>query len=141
MKTQFLSFFFLGSIVFLQAQSGSPIVEEMPRAIPDLPNQNIVTPISRGPKAINQMEIAQLVGYPDSAKLANIEGNIIFRVLIDTTGKYIKHLPPKSGHPILIKAVEEHIAKIRFTPAMQGDRPIRFWVNVPFSFRLTDKYE
>ena len=71
-----------------------------------------------------------------NCKEASIEGNLVFRILIDENGKYIRHLQPKAGHPILIKAVEAHISALEFEPAIQGDKKIKFWVNIPFSFKI-----
>ena len=34
-------------------------------------------------------------------------------------------------NPLLSQAVEKHISKIKFTPAEQGDKTIKFWVNIP----------
>ncbi len=65
-----------------------------------------------------------------------LEGQIVFKVLMDETGNYVKHLPPESGHAILISAVENHLCNMKFTPAICEGKPIRFWVNVPFRFKL-----
>ncbi len=70
--------------------------------------------------------------------MMNLEGTVIFRVLIDENGSYIKHLPPKSGHPTLINAIEEELCKLSFSPAKQGDKNSMFWVNVPFVFKLNE---
>ncbi len=100
------------------------------------PDPTKFIPGAKQPKEVNLGDIQKLIGYPAVAREMNLEGNIVFRVLVDENGSYVKHLPPKSGHPILIKAVEEHIGKVKFTPAIQGDKPIKFWVNVPFVFKL-----
>lgn len=100
------------------------------------PDPTKFVPGAKQPKEVNLGDIQKLIGYPAVAREMNLEGNIVFRVLVDENGNYLKHLPPKTGHPILIKAVEEHIGKVKFTPAIQGDKPIKFWVNVPFVFKL-----
>ncbi|MEL7340987.1 MAG: energy transducer TonB, partial [Bacteroidota bacterium] len=76
------------------------------------------------------------IGYPQIARDAGIEGNVVVRVLVDKRGNYDKHKIITQVHPILTKAVEEHIAKLQFTPAIQGGKPIKFWVNIPFNFKL-----
>lgn len=100
------------------------------------PDPTKFIPGAKQPKEVNLSDIQKAIGYPAVAREMNLEGTIVFRVLVDENGNYVKHLPPKSGHPILIKAVEEHINKVKFTPAIQGDKPIKFWVNVPFVFKL-----
>ncbi|MEL6592497.1 MAG: energy transducer TonB, partial [Bacteroidota bacterium] len=76
------------------------------------------------------------IGYPQIARDAGIEGNVVVRVLVDKRGNYDKHKIITQVHPILTKAVEEHISKLQFTPAIQGGKPIKFWVNIPFNFKL-----
>lgn len=87
-------------------------------------------------KEMNLGNIQQKIGYPYLARMMNLEGTVVFRVLIDENGNYIKHLPPKSGHPILINAIEEELCKVTFSPATQGDKNIKFWLNIPFIFKL-----
>lgn len=91
---------------------------------------------AKQPKEVNLNDIQKLIGYPAAARELNLEAKIVVRVLIDENGNYMRHLPPKAGHPIFIKAIEEHISKVKFTPAVQGNKPIKFWVNVPFVFQL-----
>ncbi|MDX2283862.1 MAG: TonB family protein [Bacteroidia bacterium] len=88
------------------------------------------------PVAINVDEIRKLIGYPQIAKDAGIEGNVVVRVLVDKRGAYVRHKVINQAHPVLSKAVEEHISKLKFSPAIQGGKPIQFWVNIPFNFKL-----
>lgn len=88
------------------------------------------------PRAINMNDIRNLVGYPQIARDAGIEGMVVLRVLIDERGNYVRHKVIKQAHPILAEACEQKVNRLKFTPAIQGNRPIKFWVNVPFSFKL-----
>ncbi|MEZ4847922.1 MAG: TonB family protein [Bacteroidia bacterium] len=88
------------------------------------------------PSPVNMKDISQLIGYPQIARDAGIEGNVVVRVLVDKNGAYSKHKVINQVHPILADAVEEHIGKLKFTPAIQGGKPIKFWVNIPFKFSL-----
>ncbi|MEZ4826902.1 MAG: energy transducer TonB [Bacteroidia bacterium] len=88
------------------------------------------------PQPVNMDDIRKLIGYPQIARDAGIEGSVVVRVLVDKKGNYSKHRVINQVHPILEKAVTEHIAKLRFTPAIQGGKPIQFWVNIPFNFKL-----
>lgn len=58
----------------------------------------------------------------------------VLRVLIDENGCYLRHLPPKSAHPIIVKHLEQFLPQIMFTPATKEGVPIKFWVTVPFLF-------
>ena len=88
------------------------------------------------PAPVNMDDIKKLIGYPQIARDAGIEGNVVVRVLVDKKGNYGKHRIINQVHPILAKAVEEHVPKLKFTPAIQGGKPIQFWVNIPFNFKL-----
>ncbi|MCB0855879.1 MAG: energy transducer TonB, partial [Bacteroidetes bacterium] len=88
------------------------------------------------PTPVNMDDIKKLIGYPQIARDAGIEGNVVVRVLVDKKGNYDKHRIINQVHPILAKAVEEHVPKLKFTPAIQGGKPIKFWVNIPFNFKL-----
>ncbi|MFK7970629.1 MAG: energy transducer TonB [Bacteroidia bacterium] len=93
---------------------------------------------SQEPAAINMDDIKELIGYPAVAREANIQGTVIVRILIDEYGEYRRHKVIKKSHPILAQAVEKRIARLKFTPALQGKKAIMFWVNVPFTFALLD---
>lgn len=95
--------------------------------------------VDEEPVPVNINEIAKLIGYPAVARQAGIEGNVIVRILVNKSGAYKKHKVIKDPHPLLTEVVEKHLDKLKFTPAIQGGRPIQFWVNVPFDFRLLDK--
>ncbi|TAE56001.1 MAG: energy transducer TonB [Bacteroidetes bacterium] len=90
------------------------------------------------PKPVNLDDIKKLVGYPQIARDAGIQGTVVVRVLVDKKGNYGKHRIISQAHPVLAKAVEEHLAKLKFTPAIQGGKPIQFWVNIPFNFKLLE---
>jgi protein TonB len=100
------------------------------------PDFNEFVFVSQEPEPINIDDIKALIGYPDVAREANIEGKVVVRILVGKNGKYIKHKVIKKAHPMLAQAVEQHIGKLTFTPALQGNQPIKFWVNVPFAFQL-----
>lgn len=86
------------------------------------------------PKCLNLIEVQNKLILPREAIEMNLSGTVVVCMLIDEDGCYVKHLPPRSGHPILIKDVEKYLPELRFEPATQNGKPIKFWVNVPFSF-------
>jgi protein TonB len=94
--------------------------------------------VEEEPVPINLEEVKGLIGYPQVARDAGIQGRVVIRILVDETGKYRKHRVINTVHPILTQACEEQIKKLAFTPAIQGGKPIKFWVNVPFNFILMD---
>ncbi len=100
------------------------------------PKPDAFVSLSKQPKEVNLGDIQKFIGYPAAARDMGLQENLVFRVLIDENGNYVRHISPKKGHPIFVKAIEEHISKVKFTPALQGNNPIKFWVNVPFVFKL-----
>lgn len=92
--------------------------------------------VSEEPQPLNMEEVKQIIGYPDVARDAEIQGQVVVRVLVDEKGNYVKHKMVKKVHPLLAEAVENNIHKLKFSPAIQGNRPIKFWVNIPFRFKL-----
>ncbi|MDX2283861.1 MAG: TonB family protein [Bacteroidia bacterium] len=106
-------------------------------AVPETePKDNIFIVVEQEPVPINVDEIRKLIGYPQIAKDAGIEGNVVVRVLVDKRGAYVRHKVISQAHPVLSSAVEAQIGKLKFSPAIQGGKPIQFWVNIPFSFKL-----
>ncbi|MDB4285910.1 energy transducer TonB [bacterium] len=84
----------------------------------------------------NHKEVREMIGYPEIARDAGIEGIVVIRVLVDKKGKYVKHKVIKKVHPILGGACEKHIHKLKFTPAIHDGKAIPFWVNIPFRFHF-----
>lgn len=114
------------------------VTEDIPEVIVEQKDPGIMDWVDADevPVPVNMDDLVKLVGYPQMAKDAGIEGTVIVRVLVDKTGKYDNHRIINSVHPILDRAVEKHIHRLTFTPAIQGRKPIKFWVNIPFKFQL-----
>ncbi len=75
--------------------------------------------------------------YPELALAAGIEGRVVVKVLIDTSGLVLEtKLFAGSGNRSLDQAAMNAALKFRFTSAYQRDRPVRVWMAVPFRFRL-----
>ena len=91
---------------------------------------------TRNPFAQNIALIKRLIGYPELARKAGIQGQVICRILVDKDGNYLKHKFIKQNHPIFTDAILKHVDKLKFTRAFQGGKPIKFWVNIPFNFKL-----
>lgn len=100
------------------------------------PPVNAFIAADKEPQPLNLQEIKQAIGYPRIARDAGIEGNVVVRVLVDKDGKYLRHQVLNGVHPLLHQVVEQHLNKLKFTPALKNGAPMRFWVNIPFSFRL-----
>jgi protein TonB len=90
------------------------------------------------PKAQNLDAIRSIIGYPDVAVQAGIQGTVQVRILVDAEGKYRKHiiLNGQAVHQLLVKAVEKRLPELRFSPATQAGKAVPTWVTIPFKFRL-----
>ena len=139
----------LGSSVklnFAQNSIVAPPKTEVPRAIAPMPddlpptegepNIDKIYFYEKMPENVNFTEVLTLIGYPKQAVKEGLEGTLIFRVLVDENGYYVRHRCPKVGNPIFIEAIEEHISKIKYSPAIYKNKPIKCWINLPFAFRM-----
>lgn len=95
--------------------------------------------VDEEPKPLNMAEIQAEIGYPEAAVDSNFQGQVIMRVLVDESGNYLKHKVVKGIHPLLSDAVAAQIVDLTFSPAMHGGKALKFWVNIPFNFRMVEK--
>ena len=108
--------------------------EEEPRE--GEPDPNTFVLLEKEPEPVNMEKFRALVGYPTMAKEAEIEGKVILRVLVDEEGNYRRHILIRDPHPILSKAVEKKLPKLKFTPAIKDKQPFMAWTTIPYSFKL-----
>lgn len=108
--------------------------EEEPRE--GEPDPNTFVLLEKEPEPLNMEKFRTLVGYPPMAKEAEIEGKVILRVLVDEEGNYRRHILIRDPHPILSKAVEKELPKLKFSPAIKDKQPFMAWTTIPYSFKL-----
>lgn len=111
-------------------------IEDKPKGGNDAPGPNDFVNFEKEPAPVNLDDIKKLIGYPPMAKEAEIEGRVMVRILVDENGNYMKHVVLKNPHPLLTGAVEKQLKSLKFTPGIQGGRPIKLWVTIPFKFEL-----
>lgn len=77
--------------------------------------------------------------YPALARKANIEGNVLVRMLVDIDGTVAEaQILKSSGNQLLDEAALKSSRQWRFTPGRQRDKLVRVWVHTPFIFNLKD---
>jgi TonB family protein len=86
------------------------------------------------PKPLNLGEIRREIGYPLEALKSGWEGTVLCRILIDEEGHYLQHHISRTPHVVFQEAVEAHLSKVRFSPALANRKPVQYWVNLPISF-------
>ncbi len=75
--------------------------------------------------------------YPEICRLTGIEGQVVVRALVDSTGSVSDvQLAASSGSSVLDTAAIAAARKSRFSPGRQRDRAVAVWVSIPFRFRL-----
>ncbi|TAE50974.1 MAG: TonB family protein [Bacteroidetes bacterium] len=92
--------------------------------------------VQQEPRPLNFEDVKRKIGYPVKAMKSGIEGKVFCRVLVDEQGHYLRHYITRAADPLLTEAVEAGVSQLMFTPALRDERPVKFWVNVPFSFNL-----
>jgi TonB family protein len=92
--------------------------------------------LDKEPDPINYAKVASTVTYPKAAYNYLVEGKVLARILVDTSGLYRKHVILKSPHPALEEAVAERLPELRFKPAEYAGQKRTAWVTLPFEFKI-----
>jgi protein TonB len=102
-------------------------------------------PKSVTPKRIRlggQVEAAKLMfhpnpEYPPLAKMARIQGTVRLEAVISTDGT-IQDLKAVSGHPLLVKAAMDAVARWRYQPTLLNGEPVQVVTEVDVNFTLSE---
>ncbi len=76
--------------------------------------------------------------YPEGAMLKGIQGDVIFKVDVDETGKIVANVPVE-GDPLLVAASEDALRDFRFRPYLLNGSPIRVESQLGFHFSVKKK--
>lgn len=75
--------------------------------------------------------------YPKRARKQGLEGRVLLRVLVGTTGESLNVTTlQSSGHPILDEAASQAVQKWRFIPAQRAGLPVATALDIPIVFRI-----
>ena len=77
--------------------------------------------------------------YPEIAKKAGILGKVFVKVLVDKEGSPKKAIVIKSESELFNQSAIAAAMKSKFSPAIQGGKPIAVWIVLPYKFSLDDK--
>ena len=78
----------------------------------------------------------RLVIYPELARRKKISGTVIVEVAVSNEGKVAGTTIVQGVHPLLDTAAAEALRKYRFTPARQGDKPVKGSIRLPLVYGL-----
>ena len=73
--------------------------------------------------------------YPDEAISKGIQGDVIFKIEVDETGRMIWSVPVE-GDPLLVNASKEALKTFRFVPYLLNGTPVKFESQLGFHFSL-----
>ncbi len=88
------------------------------------------------PKPVNLNDIKKSIVYNQGLKEMGIQGKVTLRVLIDEDGNVMKFVTIRTPHQLFVDEVSKHLNKLKFVPAIQNNKPVKCWINVPFDFKL-----
>ena len=99
------------------------------------PSINDIIFVDMEPKAVNLEFIRRKANHSMPAHIANKDGLVIVRVLVDEFGDYRDHKIIQRSHPVMSDQVEKHVKALEFLPARRDGKAVSYWVNIPFRFR------
>jgi TonB family protein len=74
--------------------------------------------------------------YPKKALADSVEGDVLLKVLVDTSGNAVDPEIISSENRIFNQAALTAARQWKFTPAVLKGEPVAVWVSIPFRFRL-----
>ena len=87
------------------------------------------------PVCLNHSEVMKLVKYPEEARLDDIEGRVLIKLLVDQNGD-VEKTGEISGPTVFYNEVKRVAINFKFSPGKINDYPIKCWVTVPFNFKI-----
>jgi hypothetical protein len=96
-----------------------------------IPDENEFTPVDQEPIPINMDEINRNIIYPKALRDSGIYASrVAIRILVDKTGKPIKHVVKRTDHQLLSNMWIEQYYKLRFKPAISAGKPVYCWITL-----------
>ncbi len=74
--------------------------------------------------------------YPEMARMSQLEGTVIVKVLVGPDGGVIDAQILQGVHPMLNAAALAAARKTRWEPGKQRNIPVKAWMALPYNFRL-----
>lgn len=108
------------------------------RAEEDLAAVPRFTPMTVRPDILNRDEVSRVLEreYPPLLRDAGIGGTVIVWFFIDEEGRAIKwQVAQSSGHKALDEAAIRVAPVYKFSPALNRDKKVKVWVQIPITFR------
>ncbi|MEL6672138.1 MAG: TonB family protein [Bacteroidota bacterium] len=118
-----------------KAQQGAGTGTESEEA-PEKETSSGFQEVVEDPEPVNISFMLQSIGYPLKAREGLIEGMVVYRILIDESGRPDYFYLVNSVHPLLDFPIMAYLPQIQFKPALDSEgEGVKFWVNIPFNFK------
>lgn len=104
------------------------------------PEQDFFVAVEDEPVLIGTLqELQSKIDYPEKARRAGIEGQIIVQFIVNENGDVESPTVVRSVHPLLDEAaVQGILAHAKFRPGRQRGEPVRVQFSLPIIFRLNN---
>jgi TonB family protein len=106
--------------------------EEAPAAPPHAPQRIRVGGLVQAAKLVNHV----VPVYPASAEKQGIEGTVILRAVIGTSGQMLSLSPYNDADPALTSAAMEAVGQWRYEPTLLNGVPVEVVTTITVAFRL-----
>ena len=118
-------------------------VEDLPppptETVVDIATAPVFTPMTVRPEIKNRREVvsAMMRAYPPILRDAGIGGQTLVWFFISEQGRVLdKRVSKSSGHEQLDEAALEVASIYEFTPALNRDKVVKVWVQIPITFEV-----
>jgi TonB family protein len=105
------------------------------KVVEEIPDESKFIAVEQEP-AFDLAELQKNVEYPEMARRAGIQGQVLIRVYIDKEGKPRKYFIQSSDSQMLNDAATKAVLKTVYTPAIQNHQPTGCWISIPIKFQL-----
>src|SRR5271155_978519 len=119
------------AVVF--AQNSAPASSEPPQNPAQSARPQVVR-VSTG-SMLGRVEHKTMPVYPDEAMTKGIQGDVIFKIEVDETGK-ITASTPLEGDPLLVAASKDALRTFRFRPYLLNGTPTKVQSQLGFHFSV-----
>jgi TonB family protein len=109
----------------------SLVITDIPEILPEA-NEFVYV------EEVPQMIVGPQPIYPEMAKEAQLEGQVIVNALIGKDGK-VRSVQIVKSIPMLDEAAKQAVMKTLWKPAFNNNRPVAVWVAVPIRFTLVNR--
>jgi periplasmic protein TonB len=118
-------------------RAAAPVPLPPPPTAEDITRAPTFTPMTVRPQLQNAADVqrALVQAYPPVLRDAGISGTPVVWFFIDDSGSVVRTILSKSsGHPALDEAALRVAQQMRFSPALNRDRTVSVWVEIPVVF-------